>query len=131
MKNQKIQKLIEDMKLVLEEDTLNEMSNFRKRITGLPVNLSLQIETDDDKKYPHNVPRLKFQNNTADRITSKADLIPMSIDKENPVVLIDKSYDSIIYKQVRQWIIINYDALIQFWKQEIDEFELKDKLIQV
>lgn len=131
MKNQKIQKLIEDMKLVLEEDTLNEMSNFRKRITGLPVNLSLQIETDDDKKYPHNVPRLKFQNNTADRITSKADLIPISIDKENPVVLIDKPYDSIIYKQVRQWIIINYDALIQFWKQEIDEFELKDKLIQV
>lgn len=131
MKNQKIQKLIEDMKLVLEEDTLNEMSNFRKRITGLPVNLSLQIETDDDKKYPHNVPRLKFQNNTADRITSKADLIPISIDKENPVVLIDKPYDSIIYKQVRQWIIINYDALIQFWKQEIDEFELKDKIIQV
>jgi hypothetical protein len=108
-----------------------EMSNFRKKVTGLPVNLSLQIETDEDKKYPHNPPRLKFQNNTSDRITSVKDLIPVSIDAKNPRILIDAQYDKQIFKLIRQWIILNYDALMQFWNQEIDEFELKDLLKKV
>ena len=120
-----------DIERFFENEQINEMSNFRKRITGLPVNLSLRIATDDDKQYPHNLPRLKFQNNTADRITSRADLIPISIDSKNPKVLIDKEYDSKIFNLVSKWIILNYNALIQFWNQEIDEFELKDLLKRV
>ena len=116
------------LKELLQEDLMYEMSNFRKCVTGLPVNLSLQIETDEEKQYQHNLPRLKFQNNTADKVTSKADLIPVSIDRENPEVLIDKPYNKNYFKEVRLWIIRNYDALIQFWNQEIDEFELKDLL---
>lgn len=118
----------DELKHLLQEDLMYEMSNFRKHVTGLPVNLSLQIETDEEKQYQHNLPRLKFQNNTADRVTSKADLIPVSIDRENPEVLIDKPYNKNYFKEVRLWIIRNYDALMQFWNQEIDEFELKDLL---
>ena len=116
-------------KLVSQDcDTeLWEMSNLRKRITGLPVNLSLQIETDDDKKYPHNIPRLKFQNNTSDRITSRADLIPVSISSD-PKVLVNKKYDIQIFKAVVIFIRRNKDALLKFWYQEIDEYELKDLL---
>ena len=128
MKEKSFKDITKELKELLQEDLLHEMSNFRKNITGLPVNLSLQIETDEEKAYKHNKPRLKFQNNNADRITSRADLIPISIDKTNPEVLIDKPYNKIYYKAVRAWIIKNYDALMQFWKQEIDEFELKDKL---
>ena len=119
-----------DLKDLLQEDLLYEMSNFRKHITGLPVNLSLQIETDEEKQYQHNLPRLKFQNNNADRVTSKSDLIPVSIDPKDPKVLIDKPYDKKYFKAVRQWIIDHYDLLIQFWNQEIDEFELRDALKQ-
>lgn len=117
-----------NLKELLNEDLLYEMSNFRKHITGLPVNLSLQIETDEEKQYQHNLPRLKFQNNNSDRITSKSDLIPVSIDPKNPKVLIDKEYNKKYFEEVKKWIIKNYDLLIQFWNQEIDEFELKDKL---
>lgn len=120
--------LNEQIKQYIYEETMCEMSNFRKRITKLPVNLSLQIATDEDKQYAHKLPRLKFQNNTSDSITSVSDLIPVSIDKENPQVLIDKPYNNKIFKQVKKWIILNYDALMQFWNQEIDEFELRDKL---
>lgn len=124
-------KLNEELLKRIETEPITEMSNFKKRITGLPVNLSLQIETDEDKQYPHNLPRLKFQNNTADRVTGRTDLIPVSIDKTNPQVLINKPYDTQIFKLVRKWIIANYDALMQFWNQEIDEFELKDLLVKI
>ena len=83
-------------RLIEHRDKFCEMSNFRKKITGLLVNLSLQIETDEEKNYQHNLPRLKFQNNAADRVTSNADLIPVSIDPFNPQVLVDKKYNSII-----------------------------------
>ena len=128
MSNKDTKKLNKELKELLNEDLLYEMSNFRKHITGLPVNLSLQIETDEEKQYQHNLPRLKFQNNNSDRITSKSDLIPVSIDPKNPEVLIDKEYNKKYFEEVKKWIIKNYDLLIQFWNQEIDEFELKDKL---
>ena len=81
-----------------------------------------------EKRYQHNLPRLKFQNNTADPVTSKQDLIPVSIDPVNPEVLIDKPYNKKYYQIVRKWIIKHYDLLIKFWNQEIDEFDLKDAL---
>lgn len=126
-----IKNLNKEIEKFFENEQINEMSNFRKKITGLPVNLSLQIETDDDKKYPHNLPRLKFQNNTSDRITSRSDLIPISIDPKNPKVLINKEYNEEVFKLVQKWIILNYESLIKFWKQEIDEFELKDLLKRI
>ena len=43
-------------------------------------------------------------------------------------MLIDKPYEEQYYNAVRQWIINHYDLLIQFWNQDIDEFELKDAL---
>ena len=115
------------LNILLNEQDMSEMSNFRKRITGLPMNISLQIETDEEKHYQHNLPRLKFQNNTADRVTSTSDLIPVSIS-DNPEVLIDKPYDYTLFKAVKEFIIKNKEALLQFWNQEIDEFELKDML---
>lgn len=123
-----IKQLNKELKKLLDEDLPYEMSNFRKKITGLPVNLSLQIQTDEEKRYQHNLPRLKFQNNTADTVTSKQDLIPVSIDPINPEVLIDKPYNKKYYRIVRKWIIDHYDLLIKFWNQEIDEFDLKDAL---
>lgn len=124
----RIKQLNEELKKLLDEDLLYEMNNFRKKITGLPVNLSLQIQTDEEKRYQHNLPRLKFQNNIADTVTSKQDLIPVSIDPINPEVLIDKPYNTKYYRIVRKWIIDHYDLLIKFWNQEIDEFDLKDAL---
>lgn len=128
MENNYFNTVNKQLKELLKEDLLYEMSNFRKHITGLPVNLSLQIQTDEEKQYPHNLPRLKFQNNASDKVTSRADLIPVSIDAHDPKVLIDKPYNKKYFKAVRQWIIDNYEALIRFWNQDIDEFELKELL---
>lgn len=114
----------------LAEDTLWEMTNLRKSVTGLKVNISVQFQPDDQKKYPHDLPRVKFQNNTSDRVTSRSDLIFISI-ADNPEVLINKPYDKKIFDQVRSWVILNKDALLAFWNQDIDEEELKQRLRRV
>lgn len=119
--------LTPEVKELINQECINEdyiwlTTNIRKLETGLPCNISIQVETDDGKKYQHNLPRLKFQNNTFDKITSQSDLIPISIS-DDPVVLISKSYDNKLYKQVRKWILLNKDNLLLVWNQELSEFE--------
>lgn len=122
-----IKKLNEDLKKLINEDTLWEMSNVRKSRTGLPCNVSIQFQPDNKKKYQHNKPRVKFQNNKADRVTSLSDLIPVSIE-DNPQVLIDVKYDKDIFKQVRKWIILNKDLLLEYWNQNIDDYEFIERM---
>lgn len=117
-----MKEILEELKELLARDTLWEMANIRKNRTGLPCNISIQFQTDDKKKYKHNIPRLKFQNNTSDTVTSERDLIPVSIEDE-PRVLIDKKYDTKPFRYVKEWIILNKDILLQYWNQGIDDYD--------
>lgn len=116
---------IYEKEVLLKEDKeiLFEMTNIRKFRTGLPMN----IWVDDEGEYrsvKHNVPRIKFQNNTSDKV--QGDTIPISIDNENPQILTKtfkvklKSSD---IEKLKTFIIQNYDELIRIWKQEIDAVE--------
>lgn len=117
-----MKEILEELRKLIEQDTLWEMTNLRKFETGLPVNVSIQLQPDNMKKYRYNIPRLRFQNNTSDRVTSYNDLIPTSIE-DNPHVLIDKRYDTKLFKCVKEWIILNKDILLQHWNQDIDSYE--------
>ena len=70
----------EDMEVLLE------MSGFRKSDTNLPVNIWID-DVGAERKTSHNLPRIKFQNDTSDNLKSR-DTIPMSIS-DNPEVLIN------------------------------------------
>ena len=105
------------------KDILMEMSNLRKRDTGLDVNIWL----DDEGCYrdvKHNVPRIKFQNNNSDRI-SKSDLIPISIS-DNPQILKRKvtlSIDSKQLNKIKEFIVNNKEALLRHWNGAITFLE--------
>lgn len=117
-----MKEILEELRKLIEQDTLWEMTNLRKFETGLPSNISIQVLYDENRKYPHNMPRIKFQNNTSDRITGVSDLIPVSIEDE-PRVLIDKPYNKKIFKMVKKWIQLNKEGLLKVWNQEMTEFE--------
>lgn len=122
-----LKKLNEELQRLLNEDTLWEMSNVRKNRTGLPCNVSIQFQPDNQKRYQHNLPRIKFQNNKSDRVTSISDLIPVSISDE-PQVLTNVKYDKDIFKEVRKWIILNKELLLEYWNQNIDDYEFINKM---
>lgn len=104
-----------------ESEELFEMSNITKAHTRLPVN----IWVDDfgiSRNVPHNSPRIKFQVDKADK--AHGPLIPISISK-NPEILINnyKTYTNLNnYEigQIKNFIIRNYDLLMQYWNQEIN-----------
>lgn len=102
----------------LKEEQLFEMSILKKkRYTKLPVNIWLSIKTEER----HNKPRLKFQNNKSDTLSSIKDLIPISIE-DNPEILIDTKIDinNKGIQIIKNWIKINKVELLKFWNQEID-----------
>ena len=122
-----IKKLNEELIKYITEDALWGMSNIRKGRTGLPCNVYIQFQLDNKKKYQHNKPRIKFQNNKSDRFTSLSDSIPVSIDND-PQVLIYAKYNETIFKQVKKWIILNKELLLEYWNQNIDDYEFVEKM---
>ena len=113
-----------------ERELLSECPNLTKDLTGLPCNIFVSIEYTN-----HNKPRIKFQNNYSDSVTSNADYIPMSIptsDKEQAEILVDKKLN---VKQkdinlIKSWVKKYSKILIKYWKQDIGSIELKNFFIK-
>lgn len=116
----------------LKEDTqiLTEMSNLRKNQTGLPVN----IWVDDigvERKSKHNQPRIKFQNDNADRMHEET--ISMSIS-ENPEILqknqkINISNEDV--NKIKKFVKLNKNVLIEYWNQNIELLELFKRIKKI
>ena len=113
-----------------ERELLTESPNLTKDLTGLPCNIFVSIEYTN-----HNKPRIKFQNNYSDSVTSNAYYIPMSIptsDKEQAEILVDKKLN---VKQkdinlIKSWVKKYSKILIKYWKQDIGSIELKNFFIK-
>ncbi len=109
-----------------------DMARITKGCSGLTC-LILVSPNFGNNTGKHNQPRIKFQNNTSDRF-QKEFLIPISIDKKNPQVLVD--YDTTILgakeiNRIKQWIIKNYDVLIKYYNDEIYEEELFNNIKRI
>lgn len=106
-----------------DKEILMEMSTLRKKDTNLPVN----IWVDDiaaERNTPHNRPKIKFQNNTSDRVLTR-EAIPMSID-DNPEILVKNFKTKLSNEQVnavRKFIVLNKDVLSDYWNNKITLFQ--------
>ena len=65
-------------------------------------------------------PRLKFQNDKSTKLHLDK-LVPMSIDKENPSVLVQVNLElsASEIKMVQDWVKANYEPLMRLWNEEI------------
>jgi len=105
-----------------ESEILCEFANIPMKYTDLPTNIWLD-EHGSARNMKHNIPRLKFQNNHSIKVDGTG--IPISISKE-PEILIKNSELKISakdLKEIKQFIINNYDLLMKHWNQEIDTFD--------
>lgn len=116
----------ETKKLIIKEMyKLEEMSNLIKRKTGLPVN----IWVDDigvERNVEHNEPRIKVQNNTADR--RQEDTFELTISKNPYVISGICKLNSKNLNKVKDYVIKYYEPLMDYWNQKIDIEDLKDIL---
>ena len=120
-----------EIKKNLEEtNLLMEMANLDKELTGLKVNLWID-SSGQKRNIKHSPYRIKMQNNYR-RLVDSSDMIPISIDKDNPqnidnVKLKIKTKD---YNEVKQFIIDNYSDLCLLIQNKITDRELIHRLEQ-
>lgn len=117
---------LEEWKIEQEDDDfMFRLGNVSKHRTGLPV--VVWIEATMGMKRV--APRMLFTNSTSSCLRSGdgADsLIPVSLDPENPKVLLDDAVLNISTTEleaIKNWIVKNHRPLMQHWNMEIDTAE--------
>ena len=113
-----------------DDDFMFRLGNLSMHRTGLPV--VVWIEANMGMK--HVSPRMLFSNSTSSclRPGDRADsLIPISLDPENPKVLLEYAVIHISpleLEAIKRWIVKNYQPLMRHWNGEIDSLEVITKL---
>ena len=119
------------MQTVYTDEMLLEMANISQNTTGLDVIIWVQTN-NTQSTGKHNLPRIKFQNNTATKIQAN-ELIPISISDNPNILLKNNDLNKIKISQaqineLKQWIVKNKEILIDYWKEKITTDELFQKL---
>ena len=133
IEDQNYETIEELLQTVYTDEMLLEMANISQRTTGLDVIIWVQTN-NTQSTGKHNLPRIKFQNNTATKIQTNV-LIPISIS-DNPTILLKNSdLNKIKISQtqingIKQWIMKNKEILIDYWEEKITTDELFQKLIK-
>lgn len=101
----------------------NEMANLRQIDTNCSTIIWIGTKLSSSK---HNDPRIKFQNNKSTNI-DPSNLIPISIEDE-PKLEISNVKLNVSIEDIKKWIILNKDILLEYWNCEISTTECLNKL---
>ena len=119
------------LQTVYTDEMLLEMANISQNTTGLDVIIGVQTN-NTQSPGKHNLPQIKFQNNTSTKIQIN-ELIPISISDNPEILLKNNGLNKIKISQaqingIKQWIVKNKEILIDHWEEKITTDELFQKL---
>ena len=131
IEDQNYETIDELLQTVYTDEMLLEMANISQSTTGLDVIVWVQTN-NTQSTGKHNLPRIKFQNNTETRVQIH-ELIPISISDNPQMLLNNNDLNKIKISQaqinvIKQWIIKNKEILIDYWEEKITTSELWQKL---
>ena len=131
VEDQNYETIEELLQTVYTDEMLLEMATISQNTTGLDVIIWVQIN-NTQSTGKHNLPRIKFQNNTATKIQIN-ELIPISISDDPKILLKNNDLNKIKISQtqingIKQWIMKNKEILIDYWEEKITTDELFQKL---
>ena len=131
IEDQNYETIDELLQTVYTDEMLLEMANISQNTTGLDVIIWVQTN-NTQSTGKHNLPRIKFQNNTAIKIQIN-ELIPISISDNPKILLKNNDLNKIKISQaqinaVKLWIVKNKEILIDYWEEKITTDELFQKL---
>lgn len=131
VEDQNYETIEELLQTVYTDEMLLEMATISQNTTGLDVIIWVQTN-NTQSTGKHNLPRIKFQNNTATKIQIN-ELIPISISDNPKILLKNNDLNKIKISQtqingIKQWIMKNKEILIDYWEEKITTDELFQKL---
>ena len=129
--DQNYETMDELLNTVYTDEMLLEMANISQNTTGLDVIIWVQTN-NTQSTGKHNLPRIKFQNNTATKVQTN-ELIPISIADEPKILLKNDELSKIKISKAQinrviQWIVKNKEILIDYWNEKTTTDELFQKL---
>lgn len=105
----------------IDEDILFEMTSYCGNELKFPTPCNIWVGVKSILSKHQESPRIKFQNDRSTKYHENC-LVPMSIDKTNPVILgnnIQLQLKEEEIAQVANWVKQNYVPLMQLWNEEI------------
>ena len=131
IEEQNYETIDELLQTVYTDEMLLEMANISQNTTGLDVIIWVQTN-NTQSTGKHNLPRIKFQNNTATKVQTN-ELIPISIADEPKILLKNDELSKIKISKAQinrviQWIVKNKEILIDYWNEKTTTDELFQKL---
>lgn len=117
MSEDETQEMLEYELIHIDEELLCEMANLYPQRTNLPC----VVWIDGPRNMKHGF-RIKFQNSYSDH-DDGSEMIPITISKSPQIPKSIKTKLNIKnkdLKKIEQWVILNYDLLIQHAKGQID-----------
>ena len=129
--DQNYETMDELLNTVYTDEMLLEMANISQSTTGLDVIVWVQTNNTQSTGQ-HNLPRIKFQNNTATKVQTN-ELIPISISDEPKILLKNDELSKIKISKAQinrviKWIVKNKEILIDYWNEKTTTDELFQKL---
>ena len=111
---------------ILSEDDLFEMSNIRKNESGLPMNI--YVSSGGSVNHQHG-PRIKVMPTSANNMNphqTVSVMLKQNITSDDVVGYSQLSSDDL--SEIRNYINLNYETLIQYWEDTISTAEMISKL---
>src|ERR1700676_1684727 len=106
-----------------ELEQLEHMVTYRKNVTGVDNTVFIS-----PKVHARHAARVKVAINPPDTISPTSETISVSIHDGSVVAGNTSSVTATLLDQVRQFIALNKDALIDYWEERIDTDELRQRL---
>jgi hypothetical protein len=103
-----------------ERELLEEMVSFRKNVTGVDNTIFIS-----PKGFTRHAPRIILAINPSHSIDPRGATASVAVDSGD-VVAGDVPAD--LLKQVRQFIELNHDVLLDYWNYLADTEELRERL---
>lgn len=115
------QLLLEREYVVYDDTAINEMANISKTSTKLPCKIYIS-----DRLGVNHGPRIKVNADYSDKWSGKSFTITIA---NQPTVIGNtfKIRESDI-EEIKDWVLLNKDILLQYWKEEIDTVQFIEKM---
>jgi hypothetical protein len=106
-----------------ERELLEEMVSFRKRVTGVDNTIFIS-----PKGFTRHAPRIKLAIDPPDSIDPRGATASVAIDSGE---VVDGDVPAELLKQVREFIELNHNVLLDYWNYRADAEELREQLKRI
>ena len=104
-----------------DDDAMFVQTSLSKGETGLPMVVWIEVKRASERQTP----RMQFSNSERNGLLPKS-LVPISLDKEHPHIMVDGVKLNIPNKDLedlKRWIKSNYEGLMKVWNGNLSPFQ--------